>query len=200
MKIIFLCLILTHNCLAQPRIEKLNTKSLPKTIHYKNNLIHAVRWKDNSGDNIVVLSSTLKTAYKKTDPTDDSFLDAELHAEHYIVLADSIKKSWHIDEIGPCPFDFYLYFIDKAFAVTDLNHDGNAEVWIMYQAGCGSNIVPTNIIMYEKGKKYILVGKRKVSSTEYDKGTYTLDDNFKSSSPEFREYAEKLWMQVKIEK
>jgi hypothetical protein len=26
-----------------------------------------------------------------------------------------------------------LYFVDKRFAVTDLNKDGKAEVWIMYK-------------------------------------------------------------------
>src|SRR5438045_6272198 len=98
----------------------------------------------------------------------------------------------------------YYYFVDKAFAVTDLDKNGVAEVWVMYKNSCHGDVSPvtTKIIMYEGTKKYALRGESrvKVSATDYEGGSYILDDNFKNGESAFRKYAEKLWAQNKIEK
>ncbi|MEI9911297.1 MAG: hypothetical protein WDO71_17525 [Bacteroidota bacterium] len=56
--------------------------------------------------------------------------------------------------------------------------------------------------MYEGDKKYALRGtsKVKVSATEYEGGEFTFDENFKNAVLVFRQYAEKLWTQNRIEK
>jgi hypothetical protein len=58
---IFLFLILTQTCLAQFKVTKLDKNSIPKSIQYKGNIVEAVRWTDNTGDNIVILTATDKT-------------------------------------------------------------------------------------------------------------------------------------------
>ena len=200
---LILLLILTQTCLAQFKMTKLNKNSIPKSIQYKDHLFQAVRWTDKAGDNIVILASTFRKPFKTTDPMNETFFDAELQAGHYIVLGDSVKQTWTVREAGSCPGDFYLYFIDKTFAITDLNKDGNAEVWIMYKADCGGTYpVRTKIVMYDGIQKYELQGESQVktASSEYVGGTFTLDDNFKNGQIVFRQYAEKLWLQNKFEK
>ena len=56
--------------------------------------------------------------------------------------------------------------------------------------------------MYEGTKKYALRGESRVrvSATDFIGGNYSLDDNFKNGQLVFRQYAEKLWTQNKMEK
>lgn len=55
---LLLSLILTQTCLAQFKVTKLDKNSIPKNIQYNGNIVQAVRWTDNTGDNIVVLTTT----------------------------------------------------------------------------------------------------------------------------------------------
>jgi len=56
--------------------------------------------------------------------------------------------------------------------------------------------------MYEGNKKYALRGESRVqvSATDFVGGNFTLDDNFKTGNTLFRQYAEKMWTQNKIQK
>jgi hypothetical protein len=112
---------------------------------------------------------------------------------------------WRVyDYNKDCPVDLMLYFIEKTFAVTDLDNNGLAEIWLMYKNSCQGDVspVPTKIIMYEGSKKYALRGESRVlfSATEFIGGNFTLDDNFKNGNAAFRQYAEKLWSKNKAEK
>jgi hypothetical protein len=96
-----------------------------------------------------------------------------------------------------------LYFVDKTFAVPDLNKDGKAEVWIMYKNSCHGDVSPVamKIIMYQDNKKFAVHGITRVpvSATEYAGGEFTFDDTFKKAPAEFRRYAERLWKQHEME-
>lgn len=123
---------------------------------------------------------------------------------HYLISGDSTKQTWRVyDYVKECPVDMFLYFIDDAFAVTDLNKDGKAEVWIMYKVSCQGDVspVPMKIIMYQDNKKYAVRGttRTKISATDYEGGEYTFDESFKNAPVEFRQHAEKLWKQYKAE-
>jgi hypothetical protein len=199
---IFLFLILTQTCLAQFKVAKLDKNSIPKSIQYKGNIVEAVRWTDNTGDNIVILTATDKTQSKNAP--DDSYSDGALYAYHYLVSGDSTKLTWKVyDYVKECPVDMFLYFLDKTFAVTDLNKDGKAEVWIMYKVSCQGDVspIPMKIIMYQDNKKFAVRGttKVKVSATDYMGGEYSFDEAFKNAPAEFRQYAEKLWKEHKVE-
>jgi hypothetical protein len=203
MKILGLILsfILTQTCLAQFKLTKFDKNSVPKNIHYAGNIVQAVRWTDKTGDNIVLL--TINKSQSKNAP-DDGYSDGALNAYHYLVSGDSTKQTWRVyDFEKECPVDLFLYFVDKTFAVTDLNKDGKAEVWIMYKVSCQGDVspIPMKIIMYQDNKKFAVRGttRVKLSATDYMGGEYSYDEAFKNAPAEFRQYAEKLWKQHKTE-
>jgi hypothetical protein len=195
-------LILTQACLAQFKVTQLDKNSIPKTIHYNGDLVEAFRWTDKSGVNIVILSDAGPTPSKNAP--DDGYNDQALYAYHYLVSGDSSRMTWKIyDYLKECDLDIDLYFVDKSFAITDINHDGKAEVWIMYKNSCHGDVspVPMKIIMYQDGKKFAVRGTTKVqvSGTDYMGGEFSFDDAFKKGPAEFRHYAEKLWKEHKVE-
>ena len=195
-------LILAQTCLAQFNVTNLDKNTIPKSIHYTGKLVQAVRWTDSTGDNIIILTATGNIPSK--DSSDEGFSDADLYTYHFLISGDSIKQTWRVsDHIKDCSFDIFLYFIDKAFVVTDLNKDGKAEVWIMYKVSCQSDVspIPMKIIMYQDNKKFAarVTTKVKISANEYIGGKFNFDDAFKNGPAEFRQYAEKLWKQHIVE-
>ena len=187
----------------QFKLTNLDSSSLPKSVKYTGHIINAVSWTDSLGLNYVVTTETGRI-YSKAKDEDDLF-DAYLYAYHYVIKNDSCKLIWRIYDFNKgCDLDLDFYFVDKRFLVTDLDKNGLAEVWVMYKNSCHGDVspVPTKIIMYEGMKKYALRGESRVqvSATDYIGGAYTLDENFKTGPAIFRQYAEKLWTQNKIEK
>jgi len=198
----FLLLILTQACLAQFKLIKLDKNLIPKSIQYLGNIAQAVRWTDNAGDNIVILTTTDKTQTKNAP--DDSYSDGSLYAYHYLISGDSTKQTWRVyDFVKECPVDMFLYFVDNKIIVTDLNKDGKAEIWIMYKVSCQGDVspIPMKLIMYQDNKKFAIRGttRVKISANEYMGGEFTLDEAFKTGPAEFRQYAESLWKQHKAE-
>lgn len=197
---LILSVVLTQTCFAQFNVTKLDKDSVPNNIQYNGNIVQAVRWTDNTGDNIVILTAADKIP--SNGPAGGR--DAALYAYHYLVSGDSIKQTWKLyDYVKDCDVDIDLYFFDKVFAVTDLNKDGKAEVWIMYKISCRGDVSPATmkIIMYQDKKKFAVRGinKVQVSEKEYAGGQFTFDDAFKKAPAEFRQYAEKLWKQHEVE-
>lgn len=199
---LILSLILTQTCFAQLKLEKLNKSAIPKSIQYTGKIVQAVRWTDSTGDNIVIVTVSDKLQSKNAH--DDGYNEAALYAYHFLVLGDNTKLTWKIyDYVEECPVDMILYFVDKSFAVTDLNKDGKAEVWIMYKISCQGDVspVPMKIIMYQNNKKYAVRGNTKVrvAEKEYMGGEFTFDDTFKNGPEAFRKYAASLWKKNKVE-
>lgn len=199
---LLLLLTLGLSSFGQIKLTKLDSTSLPATLQYTGHISKAVKWKDSMGIHYVITSVTDRVKSSSKEEEDGS--DAYLYACHYIIKNDSSKLLWRIyDYNKACPLDMELYFVDKAFTVTDLDKNGIAEVWVMYKNSCQGDVspVPAKIIMYEGSKKYALRGESrvKVSATEYMGGRFSLDDNFKNGNILFRQYAEKLWAKNKIE-
>jgi hypothetical protein len=197
---LFLLLSFSGACSAQLKVEKLNKSTIPQNTRYTGNIIEAARWKDALGDNLVILT-TEKTQSKNAS---DNGTDASLYAYHYLVKGDSSKQTWKVyDHVKACPVDIFLYFVEKSFAVTDLDKNGKAEVWLMYKNSCQGDVSPVSmkIIMYENNKKFALRGTTKVqaSATEHMGGQFVFDEAFKKAPVAFRQYAEKLWQKHKIE-
>jgi hypothetical protein len=195
--------IISISSLGQIKLTKLDSLAIPKNIKYLGHVTTAVKWPDDFGLNYTITSETGRIYSKVKD--EENLFDAFLYAYHYIVKNDSVKLIWKIyDYNRGCGLDLDFYFIDKAFAVTDLDKDGVAEIWVMYRNSCHGDVspVPTKIIMYEGNKKYALRGESRVqvSATDFVGGNFTLDDNFKTGNTLFRQYAEKMWTQNKIQK
>ncbi len=171
MKIIllFLSLIWVPHSFAQIRVTSLDNHTVPQNIRYAGKLVRAVRWADQTGDQIVILSDT--SPYPTKDTVEEGN-DEEIFASHFQISGDHSILTWRVcDFEKACDLDMDFYFVNDAFAVTDLNQEGKAEVWIMYRNSCHGDVspVPMKIIMYEDGHKYAVRGttRVRVSATDF---------------------------------
>lgn len=172
---------------------------LPKTIQYKGNIVQTAQWKDSLGNNTILLTET-----GIHDVDSNGNRGAALYAMHFLNKSDSAQLVWKVyDFIDECPVDVVASFVKNGFAVTDLNQNGIAEVWMMYRITCQGDVspVPMKIIMYEGKQKYAARGntKVKVSAGEFMGGDYELDDAFKNAPGAFKKYADELWQKHKLE-
>lgn len=187
---IIVLIIITQVSVAQLKVTKLSKTDIPKSITYKGHIIDAVKYTDKTGDHIVITTETGETPAKKSD-TDDG-RDAALYAYHYdITGTDQPKLNWQAyDFISDCPVDIKANYVPGTFAVTDVDNNGIAEIWLVYRTVCHGDVSPSDmkIIMHESDKKYAVRGtsKVKLSEKEYIGGTYTFDTAFKAAPAAFR--------------
>lgn len=185
---------------AQVKTQKLDRAKIPTAIQYRGNLKSAVTWTDNLGTHYVITTET-GTIDSKIEA--DS-RDAELFAYHYLLAVDTLQLTWKVyDFIKNCPVDLKANFVKNTFAVTDLNKNGQAEVWLMYQTVCRGDVSPSDmkIIMYEGNRKYAARGTTKVQETgkKYNGGNYSFDEAFKNAPDAFKNYAKALWQKNRME-
>ncbi len=202
-KFLLTLLVCSNYALGQLTTTKIDTTKLLKPIKYSGHIRKAITWKDSLGTNYILATETGE--YQTKDQQDEDFKNAALYVYHYVASGDSIKLLWRVyDYSKDCPFDLSVKFIDNIFKVTDLDKNGIAEVWIMYENHCTSDVspAPTKIIMYEGRKKYAVRGENTVQVSENDfmGGQYTLDENFKNGKPVFRQFAIDLWKNIKLRK
>ena len=202
-KLLLLLSICSTSAFGQITVAKIDSSKLPLQIKYSGNITNSVTWKDTWGLNYVLTTKTGE--YLTKDEEGDDFKNAALYVYHYVSKGDSIKLLWRIyDHSKDCPFDVFVKFIDEAFKVTDLDKNGMAEVWVMYENQCTSDVspAPTKIIMYEGSRKHAVRGENRVqvSKKDFIGGQYTLDENFKSGNPLFRQFAINLWEKNKTRK
>ncbi|MCC9063796.1 M949_RS01915 family surface polysaccharide biosynthesis protein [Flavobacterium piscisymbiosum] len=191
-------------------VNKIDSTQFPGSIKYEGFIKSAVRWKDKSGDNIVITTETGIYHNEQLKHEFEDGSDAELYAYHFILSNNVATQTWRVkDFIVDCPVDITASFVKNTFKITDLNKNGIAEVWLMYKTVCHGDVSPSNmkIIMYEGNNKYAMRGENKVQvgSDVNDKasfigGEYKLDANFKNGPKVFREYAQNLWQENIIEK
>ncbi|TDO19535.1 M949_RS01915 family surface polysaccharide biosynthesis protein [Pedobacter duraquae] len=175
---------------------------IPPEIKYEGKIKTAVQWTDQLGENIVLTTETGIYQSKKFKHESDGE-DAELFAYHFIKSDGSYKQTWKVyDYISDCPFDVDASFIDKAFTITDLNHNGTAEIWLMYRTVCQSDLSPSDmkIIMYEGQQKFAVRGESKVmhgiddnGNKMYMGGEYKIDDALSNGPKVFLDFAQTLW-------
>ncbi len=180
----------------------LDSSEIPSEIKFEGKIKDAIRWKDSSGENIVITSETgIYQSTKFKHESDGS--DAELFAYHFIKTNGSFQQTWKVyDFISDCPVDIVTEFVDSTFQLTDLDQDGIAEIWMMYKTACHGDVSPLDmkIIMYEGSQKYAIRGEDKVmhgvddnGEKMYMGGEYTTDAAFSRGPAEFLEFAKKLW-------
>lgn len=183
-------------------LSKLDVNKLPAGVKYEGKVKNAVQWKDNLGDNIVITTET--GSYPSKNPSEDEESnDADIFAYHYIIKGDKVTLNWQVrDRIINCFLDLELSYIKNTFQVTDLDNNGEAEVWLMYKIGCRSDVCPCDmkIIMYQGQKKHAIRGENKAmigiddnGKKIYEGGQYKVDNAFKNSPKVFLEYAKKMW-------
>jgi len=192
--ILFL-LFLTQCAPPSISVAVLKEKDIPKTIKYKGDVEDAVKFTDKEGDHLVITTSETGTA---TVDGDDDYRTASLYAYCYSISNGQFIPSWKLyDYADDCQEDIEADYKPHSFAVTDLDHNGVAEVWLMYITACKGDVSPSDmkIIVHEGSKKYAVRGTTRVrtNATDYMGGEYTFDEAFKTAPNVFREYAKNLW-------
>ena len=191
----FLC---TLTCAAQEiKVTRLSSSQIPAQIKYSGKFKDGIRFTDKDGDHIIITTETGIYENKQVKHEMDGS-DAELYAFNYIVKGNSIELKWKIyDFIHDCPVDLEASFVKNTLQVTDLNHDGAAEIWVMYRTVCHGDVSHEDmkIIMYQQQQKFAMRGETKVhvSEKEYEGGKYKFDKAFDDGPAAFREFAIKLW-------
>jgi hypothetical protein len=184
------------------KVNKIDSTNFPDGLKYEGIIKNAVRWKDKSGDNIVIATETGHYINPKFKHESEDSSDAELFAYHYIISGNKANQTWKVyDYISDCPVEIAAYFVKNTFNVTDLNKNGIAEVWLMYKTTCHGDVSPLQmkVIMYEGKEKYAMRGENKVlletseGKEKYIGGEYTFDANFQKGPKVFKEFALNLW-------
>jgi len=205
--ILLLFLFIYSGSSANPR--SISTTPLKKSdmqqlrIPYNGVFIDGVRWKDTKGNHVVFYSAT--GLYDSRDPDPGDGINSEIFAYHYTYddNPDYAKRVWMFEEsVLNCPLATILEFLDQSLRITDLNNNGDAEIWFVYRGGCTGDITPfgMSIVMYERDKKYMVDGEVQVILSNKEKigGEYNYDRNFSSLPDNFRKYADELWKHYQL--
>jgi len=205
MKILSLILftLVAQNLFAQIKTVPFDKKKIPQSIRYSGHIKDAVEYTDVEGQHLIITTETGNVDVKDEYGTTQQ--KAEVYAYSYIIKGDQYKLSWQMHDFTiECPVDTKAKYIPNTFAVTDLDKNGKAEVWLMYVTSCRGDVSPASmkIIMHEGSKKYAIRGENlvKVNDKEQYGGKYTMDEAFKAGPEVFRQYASQLWKKNILEK
>lgn len=176
--------------------HQVDTMSLAKDILYKGVIQDAVRWTDNKGENLVIITET--GVYTGKTKECDRCNNAELFAYHFSDSIGNTKHTWKVyDYVKNCPVDIIAGFIERTLQVTDLDGDGTGEVWLMYKTGCRGDIGPdiVKIIMYQGRQKYAMRGEETIKTPNGASfgGSYVFDNAFGNAPEVFRKFAKSMW-------
>jgi len=198
MKILSLVLLaaFTQSAIAQIKTIPVDKKTIPQSIRYSGHVKDAVEYTDVDGRHLMITTETgnvdVKDEYGATQQK------ADVYAYNYIIAGNQYTLSWQMHDFTiECQVDTKAKYIPNTFAVTDLDNNGKAEVWLMYVTSCRGDVSPATmkIIMHEGSKKYAIRGENlvKVNDKEHYGGKYTMDGAFKAGPEAFRQYATQLW-------
>jgi hypothetical protein len=161
---------------------------------YKGQIKDGKRWKDNRGENIVILTQTGVYWADVYDAT----RGAKLYAYHFIKTADNtFKEVWKISEVvDDCAFDVRCDFFSNSLTVTDLDSDGMAEVGFALVKGCRLEAAPDEkkLVFYEGKDLYMITGTTSIVKGEQKLGgDKKVEKKFDDGPDEFLEFANKQW-------
>jgi hypothetical protein len=202
---------------------KIKAIDVPKTMQFKGKLVEAWKWKDQLGENMLILSATDITWNANEDEQ-----TIQLFAYQYCKKDTGYKLVWKLNDlVEKCPVDIAAEFIKGSTSITDLNKNGIAETTLVYKLACRGDVSPADmkLIMHEDSVKYALrgsmwspyatedPGKAKLSITEKDvnletfpgyKGTqeeyfktygrYKTEKEFAKAPASFLNYARRQWL------
>jgi len=196
MKKICFLLLFPGVVFCQLEIRVLGSQDIPPSILYNGNIQKAVSFSDNNGKHLALITESGEQISKD----ESSFRGADIYAYQYTNVEGKWSMDWKVyDFIKDCELDLACNYIPDTFGVTDLDQDGEAEVWLMYELACTGDVSPSimKVIMYENGIKHAVRGERRTliseNPKEYYGGDYAFGSTFKDAPDTFRKYAVKLW-------
>jgi hypothetical protein len=167
---------------------------------YKGQIKEGKRWKDNRGENIVILTQTGVYWASVYDAT----RGAKLYAYHFIKTADNtFKEIWKISEVvDDCAFDVRCDFFSNSLTVTDLDADGIAEVGFTLVKGCRLETAPDEkkLVFYEGKDLYMITGTTSILKGSQKLGGDKNMGKFDEAPDAFLEFANKQWNKYGVAK
>ena len=162
------------------QIVHLKKREIPATMKYTGEFRDAVQYQDKEGIHVAITTED-QTSTLADD--DESVYTGHLHAFCYLKSANGVQLSWQLtDAAGPYGADVDASFRAGSLAVTDLDHNGIDEVWLIYRVSCGGYQKPSpmKVIMHEGDKKFAMRGTTKlkllVTPVQYKGGDYIFDE------------------------
>jgi len=166
----------------------------------------SISWRDKLGKNILILTKTKEIPNK--DKLGNEYRDQYIFAYHYLEKNGKLKFVRRVTDFEKkCEFDLYLYFVKNALSITDINNDGIAEITMVYQKACKSDVSPNDmkVIMLHNNKKYALrgVADLKPEFKNYpgykceECNRYKIDPAFKRAPKGFLTFAKSRWNRFK---
>lgn len=195
-------LILQPAAPAQPTVQPVPAHSWPAALPYKGHAVALLRWQQSNGTHYLSISSTQLT--EDADGTRSQYL----YAQHAILTADSMTVVWKMqDYVQDCPVDVVCEWVQlstdlktPAFTqLTDLDKDGEPEIWLMYRTACHGDVSPADqkLLMYEGRQKHALRGtvKLQVGTTLKMGGEHKADAAMQAAPAAIKARATQLWRQ-----
>lgn len=178
-------------------VKEIDLKDLPKSIQAEGDVKFAIRFLDKDGENYIVYSELTKTAEGYELPT-----EGKLFYERFLYNGNGYDRVWKIYDFEPfCDFGGFVFGNYIPVKITDLDGDGFAEIWTMYQTDCMGDVNPAKLkmIAYNKDKKYAVRGKSTVRLEEGGEiygGEYTLGEGIVSADKVFKDFAVEHWKKM----
>ncbi|TPG66532.1 hypothetical protein EAH73_09010 [Hymenobacter nivis] len=191
---------LSFSAQAQLRVSPLAPAAVPVALRHSGRVVQALRYTDRTGTYTVLATQSGPAADPAAQSSDGQ--RADLYAYQYSAAGPA--PTWQLHDFeADCPLDIQASFRPRGLTVTDLDHNGTAEVWLVYRTTCRGDVSPSTqkIIMYEGPHKYAVRGTTRIASGSGppDGGTYTLDAALRAAPVAFRQHAAQLWQQHRDE-
>lgn len=178
-------------------IEIIKTITIPTSIKIKGKIVDIARWKDSTGENLVVLSQSGEIKSKVSDC--DFCRDSLLYAQQFRKNGNGWMSVWRMQDFEKkCEWDLHVGYFKKSLSITDVDDNGIAEVSFLYMLNCISDVSPERmkLLLYENGKKYSIRGRKilKFGNLRYE-GDMKLDKSFNDAPKSFKVFAVDRWKQ-----
>lgn len=155
-----LILIMLESCLTtfsqKTDLTLLKTKisEIPVNIKIPTNVVYNFKWKDDLGDNYLILTNQKKDTSIQKTMYGGKWRTGYIEVFHFLADGTSIQLLKYLKEnTEPCDGSYVNNFIDNSIMLTDLNKDGIGEVTLQYMYACRSDPSPAKktLIFMENG-------------------------------------------------
>jgi hypothetical protein len=170
---------------------------IPGEAGYMGDIVEAYKYTDSTGDNIVLLTET--EVMDVSIDEDTPMFNKGLYAYRFQKKGDAWEEAWRVyHSKDDCPHFPVAQFVKGAFTLTDLNSDGEAEVWLVYVSSCHDNASPNYLYttMETVNRQYNTYGEclLKLPNGDSMGGGFAFCDNFANATtpPAFLDFAETL--------
>lgn len=192
---------LKNTTLNESGFEILNFEKseLKKLKDLKGEFKHAIKWKDNKGENLFIF--TLENSFIQWDMEEEGMGDYVniFNAYHFLVDGKKylLQKNYLniTPECGSPPFSLESDYIADSFEISDINNNEQAEISFMYYFNCSSEINPKSLklVFIDQDKTYSVSGSEYLKQYYPDSGKRFFGAEFKGATDEIINFVTKKW-------